>query len=258
MRFRSRFGRRRFGKKQVFGALLAAAGILLLGLYLFNVRMLPVIRAMALSNARNMATAAINDAAGRVLQRQKVDYAKLMTLEKDSGGNIVAVEANTTEINLLKYEITNEALGEIKGIDTSDLGIPVGTIIGGQLFTGLGPRIRVRIEPVGNVRSEFINTFSAAGINQTRQEISLDVDAQIAVIVSSFTFNTDVQSNFVIADIVIVGGVPGTYFQSGGSGSDSSADSAYLYGAQAGASGSSSSSGAAAKSASSAAGASSK
>lgn len=250
MRFRSGLRRRRFGRKQVFGALLAAAGILLLGLYLFNVRMLPVIRAMALNNARNMATAAINDAAGRVLQRQKVDYAKLMTLEKDSGGNIVAVEANTTEINLLKYEITNEALEEIKGINTSDLGIPVGTIVGGQLFTGLGPRVRVRIEPVGNVRSEFINTFGAAGINQTRQEISLDVDAQIAVIVSSFTFDTEVQSNFVIADIVIVGGVPSTYFESSGSGSDTSTDSAYLYGAQAGASGSSS---AASKSASSSA-----
>lgn len=142
---------------------------------IFIVRLLPIVETMAVNNARNLATETINKAAGKVLSEENVNYDNLMTLEKDGNGNITAVKADTLRIDELKYKITNEVIKELNGIDTSDLGIPIGTIIGGQLFSGMGPKVKVRIEPVGSAETKIVNEFSSAGINQTRQQFFQDL-----------------------------------------------------------------------------------
>jgi sporulation protein YunB len=193
--------------------------------YLFTTRLMPLIKTTAVNNARNMATQTINNAAGKVLKEKQIDYDKLMTLEKDSRGRITAVKADSLQIDLLKYEITNEAIKEINAIDSSELGVPVGTVIGGQLLSGTGPRINVKIEPVGNVETQIVNGFTSTGINQTRQQIMLSVKASITIMVSSYNITTSVESNFAIADSVIVGNVPDYYTvveDSGASGENAS------------------------------------
>ena len=186
-------------------------GLITVLIYIFTVRLMPVIKTMAINNAKNMATQTINNATGKVLKEKNIDYDKLMTLDKDSSGKITAVKAESLQIDLLKYEITNEAIKEINAIDSTELGVPIGTVVGGQLLTGMGPRINVKIEPVGNVETQIVNEFTSTGINQTRQQIMLNVKASITIIVSSYNVTTNVESNFTIADTVIVGNVPDSY-----------------------------------------------
>jgi sporulation protein YunB len=190
---------------------------------------MPVIKTMAVNNARIAATETINNAAGLVLKNNNIDYDKLVTLEKDSSGKIQAVKADSLEIDLLKYQITNEVVKDINNINSSELSIPIGTLIGGQLFSGLGPRINVTIAPVGNVETNIINKFTSTGINQTRQEVMLDVNASITIIVSSYNITTNVDTNFDIADTIIVGDVPGTYMYVNGDSSTSSNDAAKMF-----------------------------
>jgi sporulation protein YunB len=206
---RRRYKRRRNGRFPVLIVLaLLAAAVLY---YVFTIRLLPILKTIAVNNARITATQTINNAAGKVLKDNAVDYDKLMTLEKDGDGNITAIKADALQIDLLKYEITNEAVKEINDIDPGKLAVPIGTVIGGQLFSGTGPKINVRIEPVGNVETQLVNEFSSTGINQTRQRIVLNVTASLTIIVSSYSVTSDVESNFTIADTVIVGSVPDSY-----------------------------------------------
>jgi sporulation protein YunB len=172
---------------------------------------MPVIKTMAVNNTKNIATQTINSAVEKVLKGNDVGYDKLMILEKDSGGDITAVKSDTLQIDTLKYEITNEAVKELNAIDPKDISVPLGTVIGGQIFTGLGPQISVRVEPIGNVDTQIVNEFSSAGINQTRQQILLYIKTEITIIVSSYNVTTSVESNFTIADTVIVGNVPDSY-----------------------------------------------
>jgi len=206
--------RRYYRKRLKNRALLFLILILALSIalyYIFSVRLVPIIKIIAVNNARNTATQTINNAAGKVLKNEKIDYDKLMTLEKDNGGEITAVKADSLQIDLLKYEITNEAIKEINEINSNKLSIPVGTVIGGQLLSGTGPRIKVKIEPVGNVEARIFNEFTSTGINQTRQQVMLDITASITIMVSSYSVSTKVESNFTIADTVIVGSVPDSY-----------------------------------------------
>lgn len=197
---------------------------------LFTIRLLPVVKTMAVNSARNIATQTINKAAGKVISDEKIGYDDLMTLEKDSNGNITAVKADTLKIDKLKYEITSEVIKELDDINTSDLGIPIGTVIGGQLFSGIGPKVKVKIEPVGSAETKIVNEFTSAGINQTRQQILLEVDASITVIVSSTNISTDVKSNYTIADTVIVGNVPNSYTVVDDNSGKSKSDKIIMYG----------------------------
>lgn len=225
-----RFYRRRTKNKAIafFIVLLVIAGAFY---YIFSVRLMPLIKTIAVNNAKVIATDTINRATGKVLKDEQIDYDKLMTIEKDSSGEITAVKADTLKIDQLKYEITNEAIKEINEIDPDQLSVPIGTVIGGQLLSGKGPRVKVKIEPIGSVETKIVNEFTSTGINQTRQQILLNVTASITIMVSSYSVTTDVTSNFTLADTVIVGSVPDSYMVvDDGSSAASGAEKVFIYG----------------------------
>lgn len=221
--------RREHIKNRAFFFIILILTLFIVLFLIFTVRLMPLIKTMAINNAKNMATQTINNAAGKVIEDDKIDYNKLMILEKDSSGKITAVKADTLQIDLLKYKITNEAIKELDSIDSSELGVPIGTIIGGQLFSGAGPRINVKIEPVGNVETKIVNEFTSTGINQTRQQVMLNVKTSITIIVSSYNVTTSVESNFTIADTVIVGDVPNSYTVVEDSAADSESTSQKIF-----------------------------
>lgn len=225
-----RRGFRRRTKKKIAAAIMLVLLFALLFYYVLSIRITPVIKTMALNNARIVTTETINDAVGRVLKEQNVDYDKLMSLDKDANGNVTAVKADTMEINLLKYQVTNEAVKGLNNIDSSKLSVPVGTLVGGQFFSGLGPHVHVTISPVSNVETEIVNNFTSTGINQTRQEVMLNIKATITIIVSSYTFSTTVSSNFDIADTVIVGKVPGSFVVVNDGSGSGTANKIFTYG----------------------------
>ena len=57
----------------------------------------------------------------------------------------------------------------------------------------------------------FKNEISAAGINQTKHEMKLDVVVDIDVVLPWRTVSTQVVTEILIAETVIVGEVPQTY-----------------------------------------------
>jgi sporulation protein YunB len=208
--YRGRFRKKNMKRRVYFFIFFVFTAVA--GLYvIFNIELLPVLRTTAVNKAKVAATNTINDAVGAVLKQDDVNYDKLISFEKDASGNITAIKADTFQINLLKYDITKEVVKELSEVGGSEIKIPVGTVIGGQIFTGLGPNINIRFQPVGNINSEITSTFTSVGINQTRQQIMLDIKADLTVIVATYNISTQVESNFIIADSVIVGGVPGTY-----------------------------------------------
>lgn len=237
MRSRRRnFRRRRSRVSRLTVVLILAACALLAGYIGFSVQLMPVLQTTAVYRAKVVAADVVNNAVGEVLENDDVTYDQLMTFEKDSSGSIAAVKADTIQINRIRTDVVREVIKEIDEIKPSELGIPLGTVIGGGLLSGRGPVIHIRIYPVGNVTAEISSEFTSAGINQTRQQINLDVHTDIAVVIPGYSIGTGVDSNFSIAESIIVGSVPNTVINGT---SDSGTDKAVIYGS----SGTSSSSG---------------
>ena len=206
-----RLGLRRFFRAIALLVVLSVAMILF-----FRARYRSTIQALAQTQVKNSTSDLINDAIDRQIENGNIQYDRIVYFEKDLNGRITAVKTNMSEVNRLKTDILNLINNEILALDTSDLGIPLGSLIFTEIFSGRGPDIPVSILSIRNSDAAFHNSFTEAGINQTLQQLTMDVSVDVTVLVLGRTENFTVSSQVVVAETVIVGQVPDTFFQSGG------------------------------------------
>lgn len=185
-------------------------------LYLFRVRYHGAIRSLAETSVRNSTSDLINDAIDRQIETGNVHYDRIVYFEKDLNGKITALKTNMSEVNRLKTAILNLINDEILALDTADIGIPVGSLILPELFSGKGPQIPVHILSIRNSDAAFKSYFSEAGINQTLQQLTMEVSVDVSVLVLGKTESFTVSSQVVVAETVIVGQVPDTFLHTGG------------------------------------------
>ena len=120
-------------------------------------------------------------------------------------------------INRLKTDILNIINDEILALDTSDIGIPLGSLFLPEFLSGRGPAIPVHILSIRNSDATFASNFSQAGINQTLHQLTMVVSVDVAILVLGQTSNFTVNSEVVVAQTVIVGDVPNMFLNTGGS-----------------------------------------
>lgn len=160
------------------------------------------------SNTVNrVVTAAVND----TIANGEIQYDKLISFEKDSQGQITALETNMAEFNRVQAAIVDDVLSRLSEVSTTDLAIPLGTLTGSALLAGRGPVFRVRMQFVGSSTARFENEFTEAGINQTKHRIILSVDVSVSILLPGFSTYTKVSNDFTVAETIIVGTVPDSY-----------------------------------------------
>lgn len=182
----------------------------------FRVRYHETIRSLAETQVRNSTSDLINDAIDRQIETGNVQYDRIVYFEKDLNGRITALKTNMSEVNRLKTDILNIINDDILALDTSDIGIPLGSLFLSEFFSGRGPSIPVQIISIRNSEASFSSAFSEAGINQTLQQLTMDISVDVAILVLGKTENFTVSSQVVVAETIIVGQVPDTFFQTGG------------------------------------------
>ena len=88
----------------------------------------------------------------------------------------------------------------------------MGTFTGIPLLVGMGPRIRVKMTPIGSVRCKFVSHFESAGINQTIHRIYLLLTCEVTILTPYNTIKQKIDNQVLIAESVIVGIVPDFYY----------------------------------------------
>ncbi len=195
------------GHRGLVPAAVLSAAILLLVI----VRLTPTVREMAVSAARNSVTSAVNGAIGALMSEGELRYGDLISFEKDGEGRVTALVCDMVRANALKTRITEDIIKSLSDGRGTDIGIPLGNLIGGSILSGKGPDIPVRIISVSSVETDFKNAFSASGINQTRHRLMISVDVQVDVMVPGSVMQTEVSTTVAVAESVIVGSVPESY-----------------------------------------------
>ena len=175
-----------------------------------------VIHDLAQTQVKNTTSDLTNDAIAKQIAIGKIQYDRIVFFEKDLDGRITALKTNMTEVNRLKTDILNIINDEILALDTSDIGIPLGSLFFPELLSGKGPAIPVHILSIRNSDANFVSHFSQAGINQTLHRLNMEVSIDVAVLVLGQTSSFTMTSEVVVAETVIVGDVPQTYLQTAG------------------------------------------
>ena len=185
-------------------------------LVLFRSRYNVPIRTLAQTQITNATSDLINDAIDHQIETGDIHYDRIVYFEKDLNGRITALKTNMSEVNRLKTSTLNLINDEILALDTSDIGIPMGSLFVSELFSGKGPIIPVEIISIRNSDAFFTSDFTQAGINQTLHQLSMSVLVDVVVLVLGETASFTVTSEVVVAETIIVGDVPDTFFQTGG------------------------------------------
>ena len=206
--------RRRF--KRLLRRILLAFFVCLVLFAFFRIKYRSQIRRLAETQVINTTSDLINDAIDVQMESGDIQYDRIVFFEKDLNGKITALKTNMSEVNRLKTAILNLINDEILALDTSKLGIPIGSLLLPELLGGRGPNIPVEILSIRNSDASFYSSFSEAGINQTLQQLSMEIRVDVAVLVLGQTSTFPVSSQVVIAETIIVGQVPETFFQTGG------------------------------------------
>lgn len=206
--------KRTFRRFVTVGVLLAVISLSLF--LLFRSKYRTVIRELAQTQVKNTTSDLTNDAIAKQIAEGTIAYDRIVFFEKDLDGRITALKTNMSEVNRLKTDILNIINDEILELDTSDIGIPLGSLFLPELLSGKGPAIPVRILSIRNSDANFVSHFSQAGINQTLHQVTMDVSIDVAVLVLGETSSFTMSSEVVVAETVIVGQVPTTYLQTGG------------------------------------------
>lgn len=178
---------------------------------LFRGRYRDVIQDLAVTQVKNATSDLTNDAIARQIADGKVEYDRIVYFEKDLDGRITALKTNMTEVNRLKTDILDIINSEILALDSSDIGVPLGSIFLPELLSGRGPVIPVHILSIRNADANFVSHFTQAGINQTLHQVLMEVSIDVSVLVLGETAAFTMTSEVVVAETVIVGTVPETY-----------------------------------------------
>ena len=206
---------RRFARRliRILCVCLIVFAVLLL---LFREKYSEVITNLAETQIKNTTSDLINDAIAKQIANGNIQYDRIVYFEKDLDGRITALKTNMSEVNRLKTDVLNIINDDILALDTTDIGIPMGSLFLPALLSGRGPAIPVHILSIRNSDATFTSRFNQAGINQTIHQLIMVVSVDVAVLVLGETNSFTVSSEVVVAETVIVGDVPDTFLQTGG------------------------------------------
>ena len=170
--------------------------------------------AIAVSDASDAVTVSINNAIADIMRDGDYSADYFVTFEKSETGEITAISSNMARINALSARILDRIVG---ATDTHMLtvNIPAGNLTVISVLMGRGPKVPVKIITMTSSRVEFNNSIVTAGINQTKHQINLEVIVDIDILVPWGTESTQVITEVLIADTIVVGQVPDTYLSMG-------------------------------------------
>ncbi len=194
-------------------AMLVVLALFVAGVALFELRLRPVVVALAEAQAVSQFTAVIDQAILEDLSQRGTDYDDFVTTQRDSGGNIQSLTTNMAAMNLLRAQLEIRVYESVGEVELSTISIPLGSLFGTELLWGRGPSLETKALSIGILNSEFVSEFTQAGINQTRHRIYLDIQVPITLLIAGGTVHTQITTYLCVAETVIVGDVPTSYLQ---------------------------------------------
>ncbi len=151
----------------------------------------------------------INNAVATTINNN--EYDDLITITKNSNGNISLLSVNSKNVNILTNSVMSLVQSKLNQQDTLNYKLPLGTFTGLPILSGIGPNVTLKIVPVGSVATKYRSQISSLSINQSYHKIYLTVSVSLCVFLPLYTQYIDVSSQILIAENLIVGQIPTTY-----------------------------------------------
>lgn len=185
---------------------------LLIIILLIDARIRPIVKNSAASVINVGITQIINKTVIDTLYNINPEYSDIVEVVFGPDGNITYLSLNNAKANMLKSTISKSITDAVSKNEARLMRIPWGTLTGSAILSGRGRFINLRITEFSYALIDIRSEFSAAGINQTRHSIILDITIKAHGYVAITHITTQVQTSLIVAETIIIGEVPNSYF----------------------------------------------
>lgn len=177
------------------------------GVYYIDNIITPKVMLVADTEMRAKANEIINKNALEIYS-DNFRYEDLIRVEKDKEGNISMLKADTVSLNKIATEVALKSQSEIEGLGAIGVKMPLGYVLKNNLLSYMGPKITIKMKPMGMIETSYDSVFESAGINQTRHKIYVNFNCKLKIIIPTQNSELIVKNTIPIAETIIVGKVP--------------------------------------------------
>lgn len=213
--YRNKYKKRRKRKAQILLAVFLIF-IVLVFVYIYCV-VNPVVVEATRHMVYSLSTSAVSDAVYDVLNEENVAYDDIVNVEYDDNGNVTLISLDTIRLNLIARKFYQVAQVYLDNMGKNGIDVALGTFTGLPFFSGMGPKINLKLVPIGAMTSVFESSLKSAGINQTNHTVYIKLYASVSMILPAYTATIDSVTEVLVAESVIVGEIPEIYFGSNSS-----------------------------------------
>ena len=202
--------KRRF-KAKLFVILSIFFVVFVLVFIYFEMVVNPMVLRIAQAEVDSVATTAISDAIFEVVNDENIDYNDIVNISYDESGAITSITSNMEKMNYLARQLSTKA--QILLDNLGDLGVKIalGAFTGLEALAAIGPKVDVKMTPIGSVITTFNSSFDSAGINQTKHSIYVDVNTSVNIVLPTSSKKMTFLTSAIICESIIIGKVPNVY-----------------------------------------------
>lgn len=176
----------------------------------FNLTIMPIAEA----KTRKYVTEIINNSTDNIKFEND-----LFVIEKSTDNEIKMITYNSYEATKLINEITHNIQDSFDKLESVFNGhdkyvvddIPMGVIFKNGLLRNFGPKIKIRIDIVGDVISELETEVKPYGINNALVEVRVKLNANARVILPLVSKEVNVSNVIPISINIVNGSIPDAY-----------------------------------------------
>lgn len=199
--------------KKFIAYILLITGILTIIFFIvFSIYLRPRVISISQRFVENEVSMIIDEEIKNLMLEEFFSYDKITLITRDSDGNVTSVSINSVLVNNFANELDINIGERIDNADTIKNEVYLTGLIGADFLSGIGPKIPIRFQPVSVTNADISHSFEEAGINQTIHTIRLTVSVDIEILLPLAHSKITVISEMPIAQTLIMGNVPKTYF----------------------------------------------
>ncbi len=175
----------------------------------------PLVQEMAMSTLNNQLISEINLAATQALEAENLRAGSILQEDKAEDGTIENIVTDYIAANRVKTAIATRVANVMEEHRTVVTRVPIGAFFSDTMMTGFGVPVPLSVYASHRIEIQFLDTFDAAGINQTRQQLSLSIRIPVRIAGVFSSLDGEVHTEVPLAESVIIGTVPQTYMLNG-------------------------------------------
>lgn len=142
----------------------------------------------------------------------KYQYEELYTIEKNMDNDMMIIRSNVVVINNMISELKKNIQIDLDKLESPEISISIGSLSGIYYLSGTGPKISIDMSTAGTVDTKIKSEFISQGVNQTLHRVYVDFECNMRIITPIKNYDEKVTNQVIIAEHIIVGNVPESYY----------------------------------------------